>query len=86
MVASHPAPVRGARPVLIGRVSGWRLVRECAAMTKTTPARLALTAACLVVLLDVATPRAADDGQRLLTLDHYVRVTSNVPATAGQLM
>ena len=54
-------------------------------MTKTTPARLALTAACLVVLLDVAAPRAADDGQRLLTLDHYVRVTSNVPATSGQL-
>src|SRR5215467_12627903 len=27
---------------------------------------------------------AADDGQRLLTIDHYVRVQSTVPAIAGQ--
>ncbi len=29
-------------------------------------------------------PLAADDGGRLLTIDHYVRVTSTVPAIAGQ--
>jgi hypothetical protein len=30
-------------------------------------------------------PAAGDDGQRLLTIDHYVRVTSKVPAISGQL-
>jgi pimeloyl-ACP methyl ester carboxylesterase len=37
----------------------------------------------LVVPFTVATPRA-DDSDRLLTIDHYVRVTSTVPAIAGQ--
>jgi pimeloyl-ACP methyl ester carboxylesterase len=37
----------------------------------------------LLVPLVVATPRA-DDSDRLLTIDHYVRVTSTVPAIAGQ--
>ena len=37
----------------------------------------------LVVAAGVATPRA-DDSDRLLTIDHYVRVTSTVPAIAGQ--
>ena len=26
----------------------------------------------------------ADDGQKLLTIDHYVRIQSTVPAIAGQ--
>jgi pimeloyl-ACP methyl ester carboxylesterase len=43
----------------------------------------------LVALFAVSaplTPRAAgDDGQRLLTIDHYVRVASKVPSLAGQL-
>jgi pimeloyl-ACP methyl ester carboxylesterase len=37
----------------------------------------------LVVPL-VVTALAADDSDRLLTIDHYVRVTSTVPAIAGQ--
>jgi pimeloyl-ACP methyl ester carboxylesterase len=44
-----------------------------------------LLLAAFVVLLDVAAPAAGDDGQRLLTIDHYVRVTSKVPAISGQL-
>jgi pimeloyl-ACP methyl ester carboxylesterase len=32
----------------------------------------------------VVTTVAADDSERLLTIDHYVRVTSTVPAIAGQ--
>jgi len=45
----------------------------------------ALSAATFVaVLLNVTVPSAADDGQRLLTVDHYVRVTSVVPSMAGQ--
>jgi pimeloyl-ACP methyl ester carboxylesterase len=32
----------------------------------------------------VASPILADDGGRLLTIDHYVRVKSTVPAIAGQ--
>src|SRR5215813_10511056 len=37
----------------------------------------------LVVVVGLATLRA-DDSDRLLTIDHYVRVTSTVPAIAGQ--
>lgn len=44
----------------------------------------ALSAAFLAVLLNVIVSTAADDGQRLLTIDHYVRVTSVVPSIAGQ--
>jgi pimeloyl-ACP methyl ester carboxylesterase len=36
-----------------------------------------------LVMAAVASPRA-DDSDRLLTIDHYVRVTSTVPAIAGQ--
>jgi len=50
----------------------------------TRPAS-ALVVALLAVVLQVASPAATDDGQRLLTIDHYVRVTSKVPAIAGQL-
>lgn len=39
----------------------------------------------LAVVLDGAAPAASDDGQRLLTIDHYVRVVSTVPSIAGQL-
>lgn len=38
----------------------------------------------VVLAIGVATPRAADDSDRLLTIDHYVGVTSTVPAIAGQ--
>ena len=37
----------------------------------------------LAVAVSIVTPRA-DDSDRLLTIDHYVRVTSTVPAIAGQ--
>jgi pimeloyl-ACP methyl ester carboxylesterase len=37
----------------------------------------------LVIFLLVS-PSAADDGDRVLSLDHYVRVRSTVPAIAGQ--
>ena len=43
-----------------------------------------LTWFCVAVLLEAATPLAHDDGQRLLTLDHYVPVISTVPSIAGQ--
>src|SRR5438093_3119680 len=33
----------------------------------------------------VASAPSADDGEKLLTIDHYVRVKSTVPAIAGQL-
>ena len=36
------------------------------------------------VLALAATPRAADDAQRLLGIDHYVRVSSIVPSMKGQ--
>ncbi|MEZ5291130.1 MAG: alpha/beta fold hydrolase [Vicinamibacterales bacterium] len=40
----------------------------------------------LLVLLPQALPVAApDDGQRVLSIDHYVRVTSEVPSMRGQL-
>src|SRR6185295_10159022 len=32
----------------------------------------------------LVSPSSADDGDRLLSLDHYVRVRSTVPAIAGQ--
>ena len=50
----------------------------------TRPAS-ALVVALLAVVLQIASPAATDDGQRLLTIDHYVRVTSNVPSISGQL-
>ena len=39
---------------------------------------VAVTTAAGIVLM------AEDDGQRLLSVDHFVRVTSTVPAIAGQ--
>jgi hypothetical protein len=44
---------------------------------------LALTLA-LCFLSPASPPVAADDGQRVLTIDHYVTVTSKVPAIHGQ--
>lgn len=45
-----------------------------------------LLATAALVVAGASFPHAApDDGQRLLTLDHYVRVASKVPASAGQL-
>jgi len=38
----------------------------------------------VLLALLAATPAPADDGDRLLSLDHYVRVRSKVPAMAGQ--
>ena len=52
-------------------------------MVTSMPARLALIP--LVTLCAATASSAADDGPRLLTLDHYVRVTSTVPAITGQL-
>jgi len=47
--------------------------------------RAIAVAAVGFALLPPAVPRlTADDGQRVLTIDHYVRVTSTVPAIAGQ--
>jgi pimeloyl-ACP methyl ester carboxylesterase len=40
--------------------------------------------ALCALTLALAASLAADDGQRLLTIDHYVRVQSTVPAIAGQ--
>src|SRR5262245_7762503 len=41
-----------------------------------------LVSACLAGL--VAQPVVADDSEHVLTIDHYVRVRSTVPAIAGQ--
>src|SRR6202142_253407 len=38
----------------------------------------------VLALLGVSLSAAADDGNRLLRLDHYVTVRSGVPAIAGQ--
>jgi pimeloyl-ACP methyl ester carboxylesterase len=40
--------------------------------------------ASIAILLHVTAPSASDDGQRLLTIDHYVSVASSVPAIIGQ--
>jgi pimeloyl-ACP methyl ester carboxylesterase len=40
--------------------------------------------ATLLALAILAVPLRGDDGDRLLTIDHYVRVRSTVPAIAGQ--
>ncbi len=39
---------------------------------------------CVIVILSFALSVTADDGARLLRLDHYVQVRSAVPAIAGQ--
>jgi pimeloyl-ACP methyl ester carboxylesterase len=39
---------------------------------------------CLLPLLMRASTASGDDGSRLITLDHYVRVKSTAPAIAGQ--
>ena len=45
--------------------------------------RLSFFLVALVALF--ASADAADDGEKLLTIDHYVRVKSTVPAIAGQI-
>ncbi len=52
-------------------------------MRPLTSFRMLLTG--LSALAFVSPAIAADDGQRLLTIDHYVRVKSTVPSIAGQL-
>jgi hypothetical protein len=49
------------------------------------PSHVLLPIVALAVGLGAVAPSAHDDGQRLLTIDHYVRHTSNVPAMNGQL-
>src|SRR5512147_1772676 len=45
-----------------------------------------MTRSVLALLpLLLASPVCADDGERFLRLDHYVRVRSTVPAIAGQI-
>jgi pimeloyl-ACP methyl ester carboxylesterase len=41
--------------------------------------------ALIGVLVLAGTPARAEDGQQLMTIDHYVRVKSAVPAIAGQI-
>src|SRR6516162_125496 len=43
-----------------------------------------LAPALCALALALAASLAADDGRRLLTIDHYVRVQSTAPAIAGQ--
>jgi pimeloyl-ACP methyl ester carboxylesterase len=40
--------------------------------------------ACTTFALAFARPSSGDDGEQLLTIDHYVRVRSTVPAISGQ--
>ena len=42
------------------------------------------TLAALSLLLFTVVPVAGDDSERILTIDHFVRVQSTVPAIAGQ--
>src|SRR3954465_4125492 len=49
----------------------------------TMPVRIVCALAALIALASV--PLNGDDSGRLLTLDHYVRVKSTVPAITGQL-
>src|SRR5712671_1734977 len=50
-----------------------------------TSIRLLLASLPMLLLAGAASiPAAADDGERLLTVDHYVRTKSTVPAIAGQ--
>src|SRR4051812_42735813 len=44
-----------------------------------------VTPGVLVLILLAANALFADDGQRLLSIDHYVPVRSTVPAIAGQI-
>ena len=49
------------------------------------PVRLLLASIPMLLLAGgTRAPAAADDGERLLTVDHYVRTKSTVPAIAGQ--
>ena len=45
----------------------------------------AAVAAVVAIVWAARTPVTADDGDRILTIDHYLRVKSTVPAMAGQL-
>src|SRR5438132_13505288 len=38
-----------------------------------------------LVIFSIAAPSFAEDKSQLLTVDHYVRVKSSVPATTGQM-
>lgn len=46
--------------------------------------RLPIKHLCCLIILGVAISAGADDGSRLLRIDHYVPVHSTVPAIAGQ--
>jgi pimeloyl-ACP methyl ester carboxylesterase len=46
--------------------------------------RRAISLSCTLAVLIAASAAFADDGSRLLSLDHYVRVKSTAPALAGQ--
>lgn len=46
--------------------------------------RLYFSILCFLALLMAASPAFSDDGSRLLSMDHYVRVKSTAPAIAGQ--
>ena len=46
--------------------------------------RFTLTTLLVVFGCSIAEPAMADDGSRLLSVDHYVRVDSTVPAIRGE--
>src|SRR5439155_24049271 len=46
--------------------------------------RLPMSSA-VALTVALATSMAADDGRQVVTIDHYVRTPSTVPAIAGQL-
>jgi len=48
------------------------------------PAPFRILRASIPILLLAGSASAADDGQRMLSIDHYVRVKSTVPSIAGQ--
>ena len=54
-------------------------------MRYRAPVRLLLAAFILIVTVVLAGPTIADEGEQLLTIDHYVSVHSTVPFMASQI-
>ena len=53
-------------------------------MSKRTPGMAAALCAALACVAASGRLAAGEDGQAILTVDHYVRTISKVPAIAGQ--
>src|SRR5205814_6250657 len=68
------------RPALY-RGAWWQKLQMTPDPPIIPPMRTLAVAACVLALAQLT---FGDDSQKLLTIDHYVRVKSTVPAIAGQ--